>query len=214
MMKIVRFSTSALIFASVLLVIAARPAGAIPPDSYQQSCGQISEQGRILTASCRNRTGSPQGTALADFKQCVGDIANDDGTLRCSRGIALPRGDYEASCEQVVIDGDDLRATCRTAAGYKAFTKLSGYRLCHGGIASVDGALVCRSSSFPHGSFERSCAVTQVADSGFAAICRTRDGGHLSTTLANAAACHGDIANDDGRLVCRPSPELRAAIGQ
>jgi len=120
------------------------PARAQPAGSYQQSCTRAVEHGAVLVAYCTDVAGVAQATALAAFGTCPGDIVNADGRLDCARGGEPPRGTYRASCDQIAIDGDDLRAVCRATAGYRVATRLRGYRQCKLPIDNVDGSLVCR----------------------------------------------------------------------
>ncbi len=130
--------------APMLSLSIATSARALPPGTYQQSCTQAVTYGSVLVAYCNDIAGVPQATALADFGACPGDIFNADGKLFCARGAEPPRGTYQASCDQIAIDGGDLRATCRAAAGYRAAARLRDFRQCKQPIDNVDGALVCR----------------------------------------------------------------------
>ena len=74
--------------------------------------------------------------------QCVGDIFNDDGVLRCSRGMPAPPGSYTASCEQIRVEGKDLLANCRSRRGNLIGARLSDWRQCTSQIANNDGMLL------------------------------------------------------------------------
>src|SRR4029077_9373857 len=63
-----------------------------PQGSYLGSCTNIRMEGRSLTAVCRRADGREQRTALGDVNQCVGDIGNNNGVLRCNRGQAPAPG--------------------------------------------------------------------------------------------------------------------------
>jgi len=69
-------------------VCAASPSYAegIPRGSYLNTCDGARVEGDNLIAKCRTRNGSEQRSALADVNRCVGDIANDNGVLRCTYG--------------------------------------------------------------------------------------------------------------------------------
>jgi|SRR5271166_2951829 len=59
-----------------------------PEGSYRASCTdvRVEDQHRTLTAVCRIADGREQRTSLTDVDRCVGDIANDDGALKCNHG--------------------------------------------------------------------------------------------------------------------------------
>ena len=63
-----------------------------PQGSYLGSCTNIRMEGRTLTAVCRRADGREQRTALGDVNQCIGDIGNNNGVLRCNRGQAPAPG--------------------------------------------------------------------------------------------------------------------------
>jgi hypothetical protein len=63
-----------------------------PQGSYLGSCTNIRMEGRTLTAVCRRADGREQRTALGDVNQCIGDIGNNNGILRCNRGQAPAQG--------------------------------------------------------------------------------------------------------------------------
>lgn len=64
-------------------------------------------------------------------------------------------------------------------------------------------ALPAAGQTLPPGSYQASCKEAAVIDGTLLAACRTSDGDWRPTTLADAMNCHGDIVNDNGRLVCR-----------
>src|SRR6266436_5507496 len=57
-----------------------------PQGSYLGSCTNIRMEGRALTAVCRRADGREQRATLGDVNQCIGDIGNNNGVLRCNRG--------------------------------------------------------------------------------------------------------------------------------
>src|SRR6202047_3285616 len=57
-----------------------------PQGSYLGSCTNIRMEGGTLTAVCRRADGREQRTTLGNVNQCVGDIGNSNGVLRCNRG--------------------------------------------------------------------------------------------------------------------------------
>ena len=62
-----------------------------PQGSYLGSCTNIRMEGRTLTAVCRRADGREQRTTLGDINQCIGDIGNNNGVLRCNR-VQAPTG--------------------------------------------------------------------------------------------------------------------------
>jgi len=57
----------------------------VPGGSYRQTCVGAAMQGDTLSARCRTIDGRWVDTWLRAVRECVGDIANLDGTLSCSR---------------------------------------------------------------------------------------------------------------------------------
>jgi CVNH domain len=58
------------------------PNGA-PNGSYVQTCQNVNMNGNTLQASCQKKNGKLKNTSLNNVNQCNGDIANDNGKLRC-----------------------------------------------------------------------------------------------------------------------------------
>lgn len=59
-----------------------------------------------------------------------------------------------------------------------------------------------RAQNFPPGSYQRNCKQVHWAGRTLVAECQRADGRYSGTGLADAARCHGDIANIDGQLRC------------
>ena len=76
----------ALIVAAALFGLSWSAHAQVPQGSYLRSCTDIRMEGRTLTAVCRRPDGREQRAALGEVDRCVGDIANNDGVLRCNRG--------------------------------------------------------------------------------------------------------------------------------
>ncbi|WP_437591757.1 CVNH domain-containing protein [Sorangium sp. So ce1000] len=67
--------------------VAQAQARARPPrGSYSRTCRDIRTVRGTLFARCEDRSGNWHPTRLDAFKRCRGDIANDNGRLRCARG--------------------------------------------------------------------------------------------------------------------------------
>jgi hypothetical protein len=243
---------------SILLFSTAALAAPAPDGSYQQSCRNYTASRGTLTGECQSRSGAWRSSSLDDYRNCSGDISNNDGTLTCARGssntgansddqprtgdrwgrdrddndandngndndrtVRAPLGSYRDSCRNVRIDGDDLVAECRNRDGDWHRTTLNDYRRCGDEISNDDGRLRCdrggdrgdRSGDRdndrmggpgwqPRGSYQDSCRRIRFDDGDLSAYCRTRSGDWRQTDLENARQCRGDIANDNGRLVC------------
>src|SRR5438105_3796671 len=88
------------VIAALLCGLWASPATAENPQgSYLQSCGQVSPRPAtgMLFARCQRRDGSWMNTRTF-YQDCVGDLYNDDGRLRCWHTTLVPSGSYLASC--------------------------------------------------------------------------------------------------------------------
>jgi hypothetical protein len=83
-----------------------------PPGSYTQTCRDVYMSGTTLNATCKTSANQWLATSLTMVNQCFGDIANEEGTLRCSRGGPPPGGSHTQSCEDVWIENGVLNARC------------------------------------------------------------------------------------------------------
>jgi len=119
-----------------------------PAGTFQSSCSDIGvDANRRLNAQCRRMDGRMIATAL-DTRPCRGDIANIDGHLTCDKG-GTPPGSYLRTCWDVVTDGTDLSAVCRTSGGGNSGrTAMHAYGascLDQGGeIVNQEGSLQCQ----------------------------------------------------------------------
>jgi hypothetical protein len=200
-----RFSSWILAFVLLLSMsagVALARAGA-PPGSYTATCKDIIVQGGSIDAICQTASGRWQPTALPRYRSCDGDITNDNGNLRCSKGAggALPEGSYRDSCTLIVPTGSTLNALCRNAAGSFVPASLGGYGHCHGEIQNNDGQLQC--VHVPDGSYQATCNSIVVAQGVLTANCQTANGRWQQTTLERYRGCRGDIQNENGNLTCR-----------
>jgi len=174
-----------------------------PRGSYAATCEQAVVDGQTLRANCRNRSGQLVRAALPNFVQCVTDVFNDNGVLGCNRGVPIPVGSYTQSCEQIFVEGADLRAVCRTRRGNTVASRLHDFRHCGGELQNDDGRLACpEAAAVPQGDYQRSCSETVVVGSELRSNCRDEHGNMQRTTLAEFAKCSGGIANFDGELHC------------
>lgn len=76
--------------AALALSLGTTPAQAARGGSFLRTCTNVRAFGDRIVADCRRVDGGWNRTALRDADSCVGDIANMNGNLTCSRG----RGDY------------------------------------------------------------------------------------------------------------------------
>jgi len=196
-------SVMALLVGVLLGLASSQDVRAQPAGGYQQSCRDTSVQGNTLRSSCKDRGGTFRSTTLIDFAQCVGDIFNDDGVLRCSRGAPAPAGSYRGSCEQIRVEGKDLLANCRSRRGNLIGARLSDWRQCISEIANNDGMLQCRrAEAVPPGSYRATCDELVVDGADLRANCLDGPGRRVRSTLVNFAACSGEIFNQSGQLRC------------
>ena len=175
-----------------------------PAGGYQQSCQNSSVQGTTLRSSCKDRSGRFHDASLENFRQCIGDIFNDNGRLNCSRGAPVPSGDYTGSCEQIAVSGTDLRANCFTRNRRLHATVLTNFRHCAGNISNNDGELVCKRDGPPPpaGGYLESCRDVWIEGQTLHAKCRTITGAELDTTLNNIGQCRTPIVNINSTLSC------------
>jgi hypothetical protein len=69
-------------------------------------------------------------------------------------------------------------------------------------FALVAYAMPCAAQNIPPGSYQQTCRNIQVRGDHLNAECQTRDGSWRGTSLNDIDRCSGEIANDDGNLVC------------
>jgi hypothetical protein len=200
-------------------------AQSVPPGSYQQTCNNIDFRNDVLAANCQDSSGHWQSALLRDVQGCRSDIINDDGSLRCSRGVAagypgenhagLPGGVYTQSCQDIRIHGDDLEARCPTASGDWKNAKLDDYGKCHGDIVNDNGKLRCIVTpgyqagyttnvavGVISGPYTQTCKDIKSHDNYLEARCQTKNGDWHKTSLDDFQGCHGQIVNEDGYLHC------------
>jgi hypothetical protein len=198
-------------------------AQSVPPGSYQQTCKNIDFHNDVLAANCQDSSGHWQSALLHEVQGCRSDIINDDGSLRCSRGVGyqtdnhagLPGGIYTQSCQDIRIHGDDLEARCPTAGGDWKNAKLDDYNKCHGDIVNDNGKLRCIVTpgyqagytaevavGVAAGPYTQTCKDIKSHDNHLEARCQTRNGDWHKTSLDDFQGCHGQIVNEDGDLHC------------
>jgi hypothetical protein len=184
-----------------MVLFAPIPARAqIPSGSYTESCQNIALNGATLVAKCKNSRGQWVPASLSSFKLCIGDIANDNGSLRCSTGAALPVGSYTQSCRGIYINGNVVSASCKNDGGQWVTTSLPNVSQCLWGLANNNGALTC---SPPPGSYAQSCRNMHLSGNTLLGACNNGSGQWVSASLSSVNQCiNGDITNDAGALRC------------
>jgi hypothetical protein len=177
-----------------------------PAGSYQQSCRNINANGGTLTAQCRTRSGGWPNTSLANYHQCIGDIQNQDGQLRCNRGASPPGGSYTGSCRDIWLDNQTLLANCQTRGGAWVSSALDVSQ-CRGDIQNQDGQLRCNQGGDPpKGSYRSSCRDIRVDGNILHASCSNGSGIWIPGVIVGFGACQGDIFNTNGTLLCNKAP--------
>lgn len=83
-------------------------AAAQSASSFQNSCGNISVSGAILSADCRRQDGSFTRTSIE-----IPGIANIDGVLQ----FTGDQSSFQRSCGDIRVQGDILWAMCRRGDG-------------------------------------------------------------------------------------------------
>ncbi|MGH9635771.1 MAG: CVNH domain-containing protein, partial [Candidatus Angelobacter sp.] len=58
--------------------------GVLPPGSYIATCRDVRLQGTTLYATCNDGKDHWLSASLRDLQKCSGDIANQNGMLRCT----------------------------------------------------------------------------------------------------------------------------------
>jgi len=172
----------------------------LPHGSYKKTCRGYYVEGNRLEAQCETRKGNWRNTSI-NFKNCKGDIWNDNGELQCTHYSDLPKGSYKETCRDYYVEGNKLKAQCKTRKGNWRNTSIS-YKNCKGDIWNDNGELQCTHySDLPKGSYKETCRNYYVEDNRLDAQCKMRNGAWRYTSI-NFRNCKGDIWNDNGQLKC------------
>jgi len=115
-----------------------------PRGSYRQTCERVSWDCKTLSAVCRTRQGTLAVTSMQDTGRCIGDLANMDGQLHCSKDASPPGGSYMESCRDIWVEQGTLHAECRHSDGRWTQSPPLGYGACHNGIENIEGTLKCK----------------------------------------------------------------------
>ena len=175
-----------------------------PAGSYENSCKNIRVQDKKLKAQCEKRNGKWNNSSL-NFKNCKGDISNDNGELTCDKGgeAKIPKGSYKDTCKDSYVEGKWLYSKCKKKNGNWNNTSLK-YKDCNKDIKNDNGNLTCGggdNSNYPKGSYKKSCKNLYMEGNLLEADCKNDNGKwkHSSIKYKN---CNKGIWNDDGKLKC------------
>jgi hypothetical protein len=201
-----------------------------PAGSYQATCKndvlsntmsaiQPGVPLQVLTADCKNTSGKWVATRLVGTNQCIGDIANIDGSLRCSKA-PLPEGNYQQSCRYAFVDvvtdsagkiaDKTLRAECKARNGTWAQTSLPNVQNCTTQVSNYNGVLRCSMGSVPStGTYAASCQDIFADRTTLNASCKNFAGQWVQASLPNFTQCAPEtVANIDGFLTCIPEGQV------
>ncbi|MBN3897736.1 MAG: CVNH domain-containing protein [Nostoc sp.] len=126
------FSVIALLATSTLVGINS-PANATS-SSYQKTCNQISVSGNVLSANCRRINGTFNETSIV-----LRGIENINGTFKVTDPAKI--SNYQSTCDDIRIRGNDLTATCKRRNGTLKRTSIVLQ-----GIENINGVLKYTSS--------------------------------------------------------------------
>jgi len=221
--------------ACAALTGAAAAAEPVPPGTYLETCRDASVDGERLNAECESNAGKFKKTWLDGFRYCAGDIANDDALLVChggrltvdeadgppgaaARGV-LPSGPWVETCQDGVLDGTILRASCkdRNGASRQTFLDLA---TCNGEVGNVDGQLVCllaaapppagavpkltaMRDTLPTGKWVQYCRSAALVNYQMRAECWAGNGQWQTSDLDLSTCSNTDVTSNGGRLVCQ-----------
>lgn len=180
-----------------------------PPGSYRQTCANIQMRDGNLYANCQDTDSRWRSTVLPQAFQCVGDVTNINGELRCNRRDdwhdqdSLPRGSYRLTCRSIRMRGDSLNARCQTSDGRWLRTTLNDVDHCVGEIVNDEGRLECGRSSWQvGGTFVQTCSPIYLNGDVLRARCQTSDGRWVWSSLNDADSCRTGVINIEGQLRC------------
>jgi hypothetical protein len=120
------------------------PPERILPESFRETCREISLRRGTLEARCLRIDGTWNWSTLA-LGSCYGEIANDNGVLRCGgRQVyaPIPKGSYTQSCRDLEVQGSVLTGECRDSRDRWVPASLD-LRACRGEVGNSNGVLVC-----------------------------------------------------------------------
>lgn len=121
-------------------------------------------------------------------------------TLAPQGDRGVPRGDYQETCRDIRMNGNQLHARCQELNGGWRSTSLDARR-CQKGIINDNGYLRC-ADFIPPGDYRRTCQNVRISGQRLEATCQRTNGGWRTSSLNNFERCGDKISNVDGRLVC------------
>lgn len=112
-----------------------------------------------------------------------------------------PYGSYQSSCKDVRVSGGVLHARCQ-GRGWNP-TSIEIAKCAGRDIENIRGELQCGRpiGNVPYGSYLGSCRQVEVHPPDLMAYCRKSTKEEVFARLR--LPCHGDIANERGKLVCK-----------
>lgn len=182
-----------------------------PPGSYQDTCTDIEATWNTLSATCERRDGNWNYTTLSGYRSCDGDIANQNGRLKCvteddgGGDDWLPRGSYRDTCRNIEADRDTIKAECKDNFGRWRYTELFDYRSCRADIYNDHGILRCyrdEETRMPGGNWRTSCRSARLTGSVLWAECRDFFRVWRATSLDLRRCPRANVSNVRGRLTC------------
>ena len=189
--------------AAACLVSGAASAQSLPAGSYRESCRELYVEGKTLYGECQNDRGAWKKTWITGFANCVGEIVNYDGLL-----------DYRAPTRRVT---ERAPATKRTPTPELAPTRRMDVAPAPAPTPAPTPKVEMRAAptaaparGLPGGDWTRTCRDAALDGQILRATCRDSRGTWRQTWL-DLRQCRGDVANEDGLLVCK-TPAAPAVV--
>lgn len=208
---------------SSLLFVAAAEAAPAPAGSYLSSCKNVRATPRVLTARCETRRGGYIETRLNAYRDCRGDIANDNGRLICREPDLSLYENSRYRGRALFVDNDlaqmprsfnDRASSIRVRRGtWQVCVDWNYGGRCVTVSADVPDLIrlgmndrissVRRVVPPPQGSYQQSCREIQFDGRTLTASCRQRFNRYETSSLDVRRCRRGaDIENDRGELAC------------
>ncbi len=181
-----------------------------PMGSFRDSCGDVEyhPDAQELSAQCLTLSGTRVPAQISAAECFQGDLANDDGTLRCE----IPAGSYRQSCDPIRYRDGVLQALCtRDDGSTQVPSRLDVANACEraSGVSNIDGQLRCDQPWTPPGPYRASCRNIRYDGSVLQADCGGIDTLSPGLRLPYAAQCRpgSDVVflpnyGRPGRLSC------------
>ncbi|HVT34090.1 MAG TPA: CVNH domain-containing protein [Nevskiaceae bacterium] len=120
--------------------------------------------------------------------------------------LAVPRGPYQNSCEEIRMTGDGrLHASCRKRNGHDTVRSYIEPRRCSTEILNENGALVCDGyhPKLPTGPYADQCRDLRMDGYDLSASCLNNRGRRVDTVMTEIFHClPGTMRDDNGLLAC------------